>query len=142
MYFQRPGRKSAKTWKKFRKPGENFQESFGHPESTIHVHLLINLNCVNSYNICSIKILSGARNQYNLSVLNCYLFSQKFVNNVNFIILNYTNSMFFIVMFYYLFNCGLQGDFPEVVEILKSMPPRGEGFLGGSLVTSKLEGGL
>ena len=41
MYFQKPGRKSEKTWKKilkilktwkrFRKPGENFQKTFGHP---------------------------------------------------------------------------------------------------------------
>ena len=31
MYFQKPGRKSEITWKKFRKPGENFQKSFGHP---------------------------------------------------------------------------------------------------------------
>ena len=42
MYFQKPGRKSEKnlkeflkilkTWKKFRKPGENFQKTFDHPE--------------------------------------------------------------------------------------------------------------
>ena len=41
MYFQKPGRKSEKrleeflkilkTCKKFKKPGENFQKSFGHP---------------------------------------------------------------------------------------------------------------
>ena len=41
MYFQKPGRKSEKnleeilkflkTWEKFRKPGKNFQKSFGHP---------------------------------------------------------------------------------------------------------------
>ena len=33
MYFQKPGRNSkySKTWKKFKKPGENFQKSFGHP---------------------------------------------------------------------------------------------------------------
>ena len=39
MYFQKPGRKSEKknreeilkTWKKFRKPGENYQKYFGHP---------------------------------------------------------------------------------------------------------------
>ena len=41
MVFQKPGRKSEKnleeilkilkTWKKFRKPGENFQKTFGHP---------------------------------------------------------------------------------------------------------------
>ena len=31
MYFQKPGKKSEKTYKKFRKPGENFQKSFGHP---------------------------------------------------------------------------------------------------------------
>ena len=39
MYFQKPGRKSEKpgkilkTWKKFRKPGENFQKSFGHSDN-------------------------------------------------------------------------------------------------------------
>ena len=32
MYFQKPGRNSVKTWKKFRKPGENFQKFFGHPD--------------------------------------------------------------------------------------------------------------
>ena len=42
MVFQKPGRKSEKnleeilkilkTWKKFRKPGENFQKTFGHPD--------------------------------------------------------------------------------------------------------------
>ena len=41
MVFQKPGRKSEKnleeiikilkTWKKFSKPGENFQKTFGHP---------------------------------------------------------------------------------------------------------------
>jgi len=31
MFFQKPGRKSEKTWKKFRKHGENFQKTFGHP---------------------------------------------------------------------------------------------------------------
>ena len=35
MYFQKPGRKSEKTWKKFRKPGENFQKTLGHPDFTI-----------------------------------------------------------------------------------------------------------
>ena len=45
MYFQKPGRKSEKnleeslkilkTWKQFRKPGENYQKSFGHPVSYI-----------------------------------------------------------------------------------------------------------
>ena len=29
--LKKPG-KILKTWKKFRKPGENFQKSFGHPE--------------------------------------------------------------------------------------------------------------
>ena len=38
--------------------------------------------------------------------------------------------------------CGIQGNCPEVVGTLMSMPPRGEGFLGGSLATSKLKGGL
>ena len=43
MVFQKPGRKFEKnleeflkilkTWKKFRKLGENFQKTFGHPES-------------------------------------------------------------------------------------------------------------
>ena len=51
MYFQKSRRKSEKileeirkilkTWKKFRKPGENFQKTFGHPEgdnlSVMHV---------------------------------------------------------------------------------------------------------
>ena len=41
MYFQKPGRKSEKkleeflkilkTWNKFKKPGENFQQTFAHP---------------------------------------------------------------------------------------------------------------
>ena len=34
MYFQKPGRKSEKTWKKFRNPGKNFQKSFGHHAQT------------------------------------------------------------------------------------------------------------
>ena len=42
----------------------------------------------------------------------------------------------------FLLLCGLQGECPGVVGTLVSMPPRGEGFLGGSLVTPKLEGGL
>ena len=43
MYFQKSGRKSEKnleeflkilkTWKKFRKPEEIFQKSFGHPDT-------------------------------------------------------------------------------------------------------------
>ena len=31
MYFQIPGIKSEKTWKKIGKPGEKLQKSFGHP---------------------------------------------------------------------------------------------------------------
>ena len=47
MYFQKPGGKSKKkpeknqkvlkTWKKFRKPGENFQKTFGHPEVVFEI---------------------------------------------------------------------------------------------------------
>ena len=36
MYFQKPGRKSEKTWKKFRKPGENFKKIFGHPDDEMY----------------------------------------------------------------------------------------------------------
>ena len=45
MVFQKPGRNSEKkleeilkiikTWRKFRKPGESFQKSYGHPVYTI-----------------------------------------------------------------------------------------------------------
>ena len=42
MYFQTPRRKSEKTGKKFRKPGENFQKSFGHPEIKMVFVKLIN----------------------------------------------------------------------------------------------------
>ena len=46
MYFQKPGRKPGKkleeflkilkTWKKFKKPGENFQKTFGHPDKMVY----------------------------------------------------------------------------------------------------------
>ena len=29
--LKKPGKNSKKTWKKFRKPEENFQKAFGHP---------------------------------------------------------------------------------------------------------------
>ena len=41
MYFQKPGTKSEKTWKKFRKPGEIFQKTFGHPEYLKFIHFVV-----------------------------------------------------------------------------------------------------
>ena len=35
-----------KTWKKFRKPGENFQKSFGHPELNKHLTLYMSTKTV------------------------------------------------------------------------------------------------
>ena len=53
MYFQKPGRKPEKTWKKFRKPGENFQKSFGQPVRDLAVTIVI----FNSFVILIIYIL-------------------------------------------------------------------------------------